>query len=147
MTSANATDVVTQSAAPVGRSELLDRFPPRPAASSWPQTEASRAAMADRLFSPPFALENRLSQQSRRLGVLAVVSWLQARPGQTWQERWLASGAENATDWRSLVDPSGGRTGPSAVRPLGHLAPGPLVMICADVIRPSLSFLLASECR
>jgi hypothetical protein len=45
-----------------------------------------------RLLSAPFALENRLSQQSRRLGALAVVSWLQDRPGGTWQERWLSSG-------------------------------------------------------
>jgi site-specific recombinase XerD len=100
--------------------------------------------MVQRLFSPPFALENRLSQQGRRLGVLAIVSWLQARPGGTWQERWLSSGAETAADWRSLVDPSDGQAGPSATRPLGHLAPGLSVMICADVIRPSLPFLLAS---
>jgi len=100
--------------------------------------------MVQRLFSPPFALENRLSQQSRRFGVLAIVSWLQARPGGTWQERWLSSGAETAADWRTLVDPSDGQAGPSATRPLGHLAPGLSVMICADVIRPGLPFLLAS---
>jgi hypothetical protein len=100
--------------------------------------------MVQRLLSAPFALENHLSQQGRRLGALAVVSWLQARPGGTWQERWLSSGAESAADWRSLVDPSDGQAGPSATRPLGHLAPGLLVMICADVLRPSLPFLLAS---
>ncbi len=101
--------------------------------------------MVNRLLSPPFTLENQLSQQSRRLGVLAVVSWLQARAGDTWQERWLASGAERELDWRMLVDAPDGRTGPSATRPLGHLAPGLLVLICADVIRPSLAFLLASS--
>jgi len=100
--------------------------------------------MVQRLLSAPFALESRLSQQSRRLGALAVVSWLQARPGGTWQERWLSSGAESAADWRNLVDASDGRAGPSATRPIGHLAPGLLVMICADVVRPSLPFLLAS---
>ena len=101
--------------------------------------------MVNRLLSSPFALENRLSQlQVRRRGVLAVVAWLQARPGETWQERWRASGAETAADWRSLVDPSDGRARPSVTRPLGHLAPGLLVMICGDVIRPSLAFVLAS---
>jgi Phage integrase family len=139
-----ATDELVVPSAPARRSELLDRFPPRPTASAWPVTEASRREMVARLFSPPFALENHLSQKVRRLGVLAVVSWLQARPGKTWQERWLASGAEKATDWRSLVDPSVGRTGPSSTRPVGHLAPGLLVLICADVLRPSLSFLLSS---
>ena len=144
MTGTNVTDAVAQPAAPAGRSDLLVRFPPRSATPPWPLTQAPRTAMVQRLFSPPFVLENRLSQQSRRLGVLAVVSWLQARPGETWQERWLASGAETAADWRSLVDPSDGRAGPSSTRPLGHLAPGLLVLICADVIRPSLPFLLAS---
>jgi len=143
VTATNVTDAVALSA-PTGRSDLLVRFPPRPASPSWPLTQAPRPAMVQRLLSPPFALENRFSQQSRRLGVLAVVSWLQARPGGTWQERWLSSGAETAADWRSIVDPSDGQAGPSAARPLGHLAPGLSVMICADVIRPSLPFLLAS---
>ena len=140
----NVTDV-TVATAPAERSELLDRFPPRPGATSWPVTEAPRSAMVKRLFAAPFALENRLSQlQGRRPGVLAVVSWLQARPGETWQERWLSSGAEHATDWRNLVAVPNGRAGQNTARPPGHLAPGLLVMICADVIRPSLPFLLAS---
>ena len=143
MTAAKVTDATAVPTAPPHRFELLGRFPARPVASSWPATEAARTAMVNRLLQAPFSLENRLSQQTRRLGVLAIVSWLQARPGKTWQERWLTSGAESATDWRSLVDASDGRRGPST-RPLGHLAPGLLVMICGDVVRPSLSFLLAS---
>src|SRR5437870_2355114 len=99
--SADVTDATTL-ASSVGRSELLGRFSPRPAATSWPTTQARRAVMMKRLLSPPFALENRLSQQTRRLGVLAVVNWLQARPGETWQQRWQSSGAENVADWRSL---------------------------------------------
>ena len=98
MTTVDAECSTARPAAPAGRSELLTRFRPRPVASSWPETEASRTSMMTRLLSPPFALENRLSQQGRRLGVLAVVNWLQARPGSTWQERWLASGAETAAD-------------------------------------------------
>lgn len=109
---------------------------PRPRASRrarrqalWPATGAPRTAMVNRLRSAPFALQNRLSQQGRRLALLAVVSWLQARPGQTWQQRWESSGAEAVTDWRSLLDAPNGRSGSSAGRPLGHLAPGLLVMI------------------
>ena len=94
MTSLGTAESVTaaSSAGPATgtRAELLSRFPPRPVAASWPTTEAARSAMVNRLFQPPFALENRLSQQQgRRPGVLAVVSWLQARSGATWQERWL----------------------------------------------------------
>jgi len=55
---------------------------------SWPATEASRAAVLARVLSAPFALGNPLSQQTRRLGVLAVLSWLTTFPGASWQQRW-----------------------------------------------------------
>ena len=128
-------------------SELLSRFPSRPVACSWPETEVPRSKMVNRLLAEPFALTHPLSQRTRRLGVLAVVSWLQARPGDTWQDRWLASGAESQADWRTLVDAPEGEPEPGTLRrtrPLLHLGPGLLVLICADVIRPSLAFLLAS---
>jgi len=128
-------------------SVLLSRFPPRPVAGSWSETEAPRSKMVNRLLAEPFALCHPLSQRTRRIGVLAVVSWLQARPGATWQARWLASGAESQADWRTLVDAPKGEPEPGTLRrtrPLLHLAPGLLVLVCADVIRPSLAFLLAS---
>ncbi|MGH9303854.1 MAG: tyrosine-type recombinase/integrase [Acidimicrobiales bacterium] len=134
-------------ATPATGSELLSGFPPRPVARSWPETEVPRSKMVNRLLAEPFALAHPLSQRTRRIGVLAVVSWLQARPGDTWQERWLASGAESQADWRTLVDAPEGEPEPGTLRrtrSLLHLAPGLLVLICADVIRPSLAFLLAS---
>ena len=71
--------------------------------------------------------------------MLAVLGWLQAQPGDNWQQRWRASGAEDQPDWRGLSD----RRRPTAAeRRSPHLAPGLLVMICADVIRPSLDWLL-----
>ena len=87
------------------------------------------------MLSAPFALDNRLSQQTRRLGVLAVLGWLRTQPGDSWQQRWQASGAEDQPDWRRLV-------GTDPAKPLPHLSPGLLVLICADVIRPSLDWLL-----
>ena len=77
---------------------LLSRFPPRALASSWPVTEADRSGVLRRVLAPPFALELPASQQSRRLGVLSVVRWLQAQPGDSWQERWLANGAQEHAD-------------------------------------------------
>ena len=126
---------------------LLARFPPRPVASSWPATEAGRSAVLGRVLVAPFALDNPASQQTRRLGVLAVLSWLQRQPGDSWQERWRASGAEDQPDWRDLVTAAtAGRAGPGGVnrtKPLPHLSPGLLALICADVVRPSLGWLLA----
>jgi hypothetical protein len=123
--------------------QLLASFPPRPVASSWPATQASRSVVLARVLAAPFALDNRLSQQTRRLGVLAVLSWLQTQPGGSWQQRWQASGAEQDRDWRDLITTSaGGRSTAAAGTQLPHLSPGLLVLICGDVIRPSLGWLL-----
>jgi hypothetical protein len=122
--------------------QLAARFPARPVALSWSQTRASRQEVLARLLAAPFALGNALSQQTRRQGLLTVMSWLEAQAGDTWQERWAASGAEEVSDWRDLVacwrtDRTGGSQRPA------HIGPGLLVLICADVIRPGLAWLSA----
>jgi hypothetical protein len=124
--------------------QLTVQFPPRPVPACWPATRADRGAVLGRVLAAPFALPHRLSQQTRRLGVLSVMNWLRAQPGASWQERWLASGAESHPDWQALVGAA--RPGGNEARPtrrLPHLAPGLLVLICADVIRPSMNWLLA----
>jgi Phage integrase family len=131
---------------PVGETGMqwAARFPPRPVASSWPQTRASRTQVLTRLLAAPFALDNPLSQQTRRLGLLTVISWLQAQVGDTWQQRWVASGAEAVPDWCELVTGwAAGPVGASAgeARRPPHLSPGLLVLICGDVIRPGLAWL------
>ena len=65
--------------------ELLAAFPARPVAASWPATGATRKQVLGRLLVPPFALAHPLGRQSRRLGVVAVVNWLEAQP------RWTRS--------------------------------------------------------
>ena len=115
--------------------QLAAAFPPRPVVASWPVTEASRSAVLDRVLSAPFALDNPNSQQTRRMGVLAVMNWLRTQSGDSWQQRWVASGGEDQPDWRHLV-------GTGRAKPLPHLSPGLLVLICADVIRPGLDWLL-----
>ena len=115
--------------------QLVAAFPPRPVAASWPATEARRSAVLDRVLAAPFALDNPNSQRNRRLGVLAVLGWLRAQPGDSWQQRWRASGAEDQPDWRLLV-------GTGRAEPLPHLTSGLLVLICAEVIRPGLDWLL-----
>src|SRR5206468_6861591 len=118
---------------------------PRPATSSWPAAEASRSAVLARVLAAPFALGNPASQQARRLGVLAVLNWLQTASGDSWQQRWQASGAEDQADWRDVI--TAASAGRSRARTAGgthlpHLSSGLLVLICADVIRPSLGWLL-----
>jgi len=124
--------------------QLLSRFPPRAVAASWPATEAARSVVVGRLLAPPFAVEHSCSRQNRRLSVLSVVTWLQTQPGDSWQERWLTSGAEDHADWRHLVatDLVGRAGGPG--NPFRRLSSGLLVLICGDVIRPSIGWLLSS---
>jgi hypothetical protein len=127
---------------------LPARFPPRPAAGSWPATRATRQEVLARLLAPPFPLDNPLGQQGRRLGLISVVSWLEAQPGGSWQDRWLASGAEDAPDWRVLAAAWKARgTGiplAGTAKPAPHAGAGLLVLICADVIRPGAGWLLSS---
>ena len=137
--SAGTTDATTDAtAAPKRRAvtgtQLHSQFPPRPAVSSWPTTEAGRSVMLGRVLAAPFAMPHAGSQQHRRLGVLGVVNWLQAQPGGSWQERWLVSGAEAHLDWQNLLSAAsvGNR----------YLGSGLLTLIGADVIRPGLGWLL-----
>jgi hypothetical protein len=125
-------------------SQLRSRFPPRPLSLSWPATEACRLEVLTRVLTPPFALDHAGSQQKRRLSVLAVLNWLQAQPGDTWQDRWLASGAEDQPEWQQLVAAAPGSAAETGRKSQLQLSPGLLVLICADLIRPSLGWLLAS---
>ena len=73
-----------------------------------------------------------------------MLGWLQAQPGDTWQERWEASGAEDqprlAGSGRGLAGRAAWRAGAGQRR--CRTWPGLLVLICADVIRPGLGWLL-----
>jgi hypothetical protein len=142
-----AAPIAAAPAPAVTGAEMLSRFPSRSPWLSWPATEAGRSEVLSKLLTPPFALDHAGSQQKRRLAVLSVVSWLQAQPGDTWQGRWRSSGAEDQRDWRDLVGAAPGPSAAAAVhsgKPPSHLSPGLLVLICADVIRPSLGWMLTS---
>jgi hypothetical protein len=76
----------------------------RPPGVAWPATRQDRQQTWARLTQPPFALANRTSQAGRRLGLELLLDWLQAQPGHTWQDRWLASGADaDGSAWRQRL--------------------------------------------
>src|SRR5262249_6176743 len=77
-----------------------DRFPVRPVQTRWPATERSRSLLLELLPAPTSGLA-RLQRQvanARHRGLRLLVEWLEDQPGHSWQERWLASGAEDAGD-------------------------------------------------
>ena len=61
----------------------------------------SRDAVWDALTRAPFVVDNAHTQKIRLRGLTFLLDWLEAQPGRTWQERWLASGADAAgAGWR-----------------------------------------------
>ena len=82
---------------------LWQRFPPRISAPSWPATEQAGEVLLARLLAAPFTVtEDRVARARRRLGLIRLLGWLAEHPGDTWQQRWLVSGADR---WAT---PSGG---------------------------------------
>ena len=130
---------------------LRMKFPSRTAPGRWKATCQDRQEVLTRLLAPPFALENPGGQRSRRRALIGILDWLQAQSGQTWQDRWNASGVDTGgradSDWKSA---------PVAwLKQTGHIAPGStsinalnaafLLLICGDVIRPSIPWLLTAK--
>jgi len=124
------------------------RFPPRPVPDGWPATLQPRDTAWERLTRPPFVLEDAKRQQRRVRGLALLLDWLAAQPGQTWQERWLASGADRAgAGWRQLPaawlhDLGLHREGRQA-----ELSAALTVAICADLVRPSPGWLVSAGAR
>jgi hypothetical protein len=90
---------------PAPSAALLRRFPPRPAAASWALTSQPKPQVLERLLAPPFPAGRSSLDQERRRGLTRVLDWLEQRPGDTWQDRWITSGADAAGNpaWRGLL--------------------------------------------
>jgi hypothetical protein len=130
------------------RSETLrTRFPARRVAGSWPQTVLSRQSVLQRLGTAPFVVATPAGEDNRRRGVRMVLDWLQTQPGDTWQRRWLASGAasDGRIDWRSFpVRWRKATTSFDCRFDAAVLGTGLLSLMCADVIRPGLAWVLTT---
>lgn len=125
---------------------LLERFPPRPPEQTWPATRHSHAMVLERLLAPPFVSASVRNQEGREAGLLKVLDWLEDQPGDTWQARWQASGAEQAgnVDWRQVASRTlrGGEwTGWAPHSEFIQLGRGLLPLLAADVIRPGLAWM------
>jgi len=135
-------------AGPGASAALLRRFPPRPAPASWELTSQPKPQVLGRLLAPPFPTGRRNMDQERRRGLARVLDWLEQQPGDTWQDRWITSGADAAGNpaWRGLLASwlaAAGR-GPRDPEHVSLLAGrAVMLLVCADVIRPSLGWLLA----
>jgi integrase len=125
-----------------GLALLRERFPARSHADSWRETTASHEEIIERVAGLSTALthtERRGVRLVRSTGRL--LDWLQTQPGEDWQQRWRSSGVEGLPrgEWTALVGGWSGKTGRGA-HDDSNLALRALM--CADVVRPGLMFLL-----
>ena len=122
------------------------RFPPRPPLTSWPATRQPRGQVLGQLAAAaPGPGSGATGRQAA--GVALLLDWLAVQDGGSWQERWLASGADAAgATWTQVA---GGwlkqARGPQA-RGLVLLAPALVTAVCAGIIRPSPGWLAAGGC-
>ena len=138
---ASATETCTS---PTRRHTARARFPPRPAAVDWPATRHPREQVLDRLAGPPFVLAKPDSQHKRHHGLQGLLGWLADQPGQSWQQRWAASGADAAgAGWRELPARWLHDHGQHAEWRHAVLTGALAVAVAADIVRPSLSWLLS----
>ena len=126
---------------------LRRRFPPRPDLDAWPQTLLARAEVDELLAAAPFTVAGQAGEQNRRRGIGIVLDWLLAQSGDTWQQRWQASGAgqDGRADWRAFPVRWRVAAGSPATAWDGRVVTaGLLSLICADVIRPAIGWLLTT---
>jgi hypothetical protein len=120
------------------------RFPARRFPESWSATCQSRDEVWDRLTRAPYVVDNSHTEKIRRRGLTFLLDWLEAQSGRTWQERWLATGADAAgAAWRKIPARWLQEHGLVAEWRLDALASALLVAISADLVRPALGWLVA----
>jgi hypothetical protein len=119
------------------------RYPPRPVETDWPATFCDRDEL-DRLVGPAAqGLPSTHVREARRRGLPLLLDWLADQPGDTWQQRWMASGADAAgTDWAQSPEEWLRRRGNYSENRLELMTSSLLVVVGADVVRPSLAWLL-----
>jgi hypothetical protein len=121
-------------------------------AVSWPAASWDRGTVLARLSAPPFTIGGYSNLNRRRRALTHALDWLEQQEGRSWQQRWQASGAgETGADWRpQAVDwlVCSGRAGTLERSTLiASITSGIGQLIYADVLRPSLDWLVASAIR
>ena len=138
-------DPVAALAMPASRPRTVHReFPPRPTVESWPVTGLGRDEVLARLTSPPFVAAKAGTQAKRVVGVELLLDWLGERPGRTWQQRWLSGEADlGGLAWHRARTAWLAERGRHQRWHDDYLAVALRVAISADVVRPSLAWLLS----
>jgi hypothetical protein len=139
--------VIAMAAAPPGPASVWlagyraarTRFPPRTPAACWPASAQTREQVHEHLAG-------LRPGQAGALG--ALLDWLQGQGGGSWQQRWLASGSEAAgAAWRQLPGGWLNRRSGYDAPVTSALVSALITAVGADVVRPSLAWLVAGGCE
>jgi integrase len=129
---------------PTAQLALRDRYPARPDHPQWPATQITDHGLLADLAKAGFHTTDAEQRKVRRAGVRAVLAWLSDQPGDTWQQRWQASGAQEVTGNGWIAVPLSWHAAHGRpqryVKELIHI--GVQVLTCRDVIRPDLAWML-----
>jgi hypothetical protein len=125
------------------RESARTRFPPRQVRTDWAATRQDRGEVWERLTSGMFVLSNPHSQERRSRGLAWLLDWLSDQPGESWQQRWMASGADAAGGaWRQVPIAWQHQRGRESRWLRADLSGALVVAMCGDLLRPSLRCLV-----
>jgi integrase len=124
--------------------QLREWFPARQPEHCGADTAGTAEDTLVRLTSGLFTSDVKATQAGRRRGVTKLLDWLATFPGDTWQQRWELSGVEQypGKTWTGLPLTWLQKRGHNASYDVDDLASGLLMLICGDVIRPGLPWML-----
>ncbi len=117
-------------------------FPARPVPGSWPGARFTREQALAHVAGMPVVSAREDGPSKRRLGMRLLLDWLSEQPGTCWHQRWLASGVEDPAErWRTVPTRwlAERGHGPWHRQVLVEAVPA---AIAADLLRPSLSWLV-----
>ena len=125
---------------------LREKFPPREVPTTWATTTATAEEVLAQIDA--FHAENAVhhnTELNRRKNAVRILEWLSTHPGGNWNQRWHNSTAEEFPDtWPETIaawfEQREGRRPRRA-----ELKTGVLALIRADVLRPSIKWLLVSK--
>src|SRR5262249_4529543 len=112
--------------------------------TSWPATALPRAE-AGRLVERVLAATSSapVTRGRNAPGPGLLLDWLEGQPGVTWQERWVASGASGSgAGWRAVPARWLEGRGHRSKRWLTAMSVALRAAVCADVVRPSMRWLI-----
>lgn len=126
--------------------DLLETFPPRAVPGSWEASEQSFEQINARLVPLTWS-ESKKTHDHRMRGVRRVLHWLETFDGQTWQDRWSASGSDAfQREWSDRVaDQVTVQSGVSRHTVRNEVQCGSVYLAVADVYRPRLEWLATRQ--